>query len=142
MDADTSQPRARGRFIKLDDVELLHPMPGQVCRPILGEQMLANVVYFEPHSVAPIHTHLEEQIVVVLDGEFEYEVGGERRVMRKGDVAMIPPWVPHGAFVGDQACVELEVFTPPRATVLEHAVVERQRLEGQRQPESKSQSES
>jgi quercetin dioxygenase-like cupin family protein len=120
----------QGWFVTLDDVEYLVPMPGQKCRPLLGEQMLANVVYFEPHAVAPVHSHLEEQIVVVLDGEFEYEVGGRVQVMRKGDVALIPPWVPHGARVGDLACVELEIFTPPRATVMHHAIQERQRLRG------------
>jgi quercetin dioxygenase-like cupin family protein len=121
----------RGRFLSVDDVEYMYPMPGQKCRPILGEDMLANVVYFEPHAEAPRHVHVEEQIVMVLEGEFEYEVDGVVRLMRKGDVAMIPPWVPHGAHTGDSPCTELEVFTPPRATVLEHAQQERARTEAQ-----------
>jgi quercetin dioxygenase-like cupin family protein len=124
--------RPRGRFLAVDDVEYMYPMPGQKCRPILGEDMLANVVYFEPHAEAPRHVHVEEQIVMVLEGEFEYEVDGVVRLMRKGDIAMIPPWVPHGAHTGDLPCTELEIFTPPRATVLEHAKAERARAEAER----------
>lgn len=117
--------KPRGRFVTLGDVEYLHAIPGQKCRPIVGENMLANVVYFEPHAEAPRHTHVEEQIVMVLEGEFEYEVDGEVRLMRPGDVALIPPWVPHGAHTGESPCTELEMFTPPRATVLDHAQQER-----------------
>ena len=40
--------------------------------------------------------------------------------MRPGDVAVIPPWVPHGARTLDSGCLELDVFTPPRTTLVEH----------------------
>jgi len=38
--------------------------------------------------------------------------------MRVGDVAVIPPWVPHGAKTHERACREIDVFSPPRATLL------------------------
>jgi quercetin dioxygenase-like cupin family protein len=41
--------------------------------------------------------------------------------MRPGDVAVIPPWVPHGAHTLESSCVEVDMFTPPRRTLLEHA---------------------
>ena len=47
-------------------------MPGLEFRPVLGESTLTNFVHFEPNTEAPMHVHEEEQIVIVLDGEFEF----------------------------------------------------------------------
>ncbi|HEX6931670.1 MAG TPA: hypothetical protein VF162_05985, partial [Streptosporangiaceae bacterium] len=40
---------------------------------------------------------------------------------RKGDVAVIPAWVPHGAWTVDTHCEELDVFCPPRQSLLKLA---------------------
>jgi quercetin dioxygenase-like cupin family protein len=68
-----------------------------------------------------MHVHVEEQVVVVIDGEFEFTIDGTTRTMRRGDIAVIPPWVPHGAITHEIGCVEVDVFSPPRTTLLEHA---------------------
>jgi quercetin dioxygenase-like cupin family protein len=68
-----------------------------------------------------MHVHVEEQVIVVLDGAFEFTIDGETRTMRRGDIAVVPPWVPHGAIAGEEGCVEVDVFSPPRTTLLEHA---------------------
>jgi quercetin dioxygenase-like cupin family protein len=86
---------------------------------------MTNFVHFEPNTEAPMHVHEEEQIVIVLDGEFEFELDGEVRTMRAGDVAVVPPWVPHGARTTDTTCDEVDVFNPPRATLIEHATKQR-----------------
>lgn len=111
-------PTADGRFVRVEDVEKVTFLDGLTFRPILGHNALVNHVYFDPHVEAPTHVHVEEQIVVVLDGEFEFWIGDESRVMRRGDVAMIPPWVPHGARTHEAACVELDIFSPPRSQLL------------------------
>ncbi len=41
--------------------------------------------------------------------------------MRKGDVAVIPAWVPHGAWTIDTHCEEVDVFCPPRQSLLKLA---------------------
>jgi quercetin dioxygenase-like cupin family protein len=71
-----------------------------------------------------VHVHEEEQIVIVLDGEFEFSIDGDVRTMRPGDVAVIPPWVPHGARTLDTRCTEVDVFTPPRRSLLQHAAAQ------------------
>jgi hypothetical protein len=40
------------------------------------------------------------------------------RVMRRGDVCVVPAWVPHGAWTGDGKCLEIDVFVPPRQSLL------------------------
>jgi quercetin dioxygenase-like cupin family protein len=115
------EPTAAGRFVDVDAVTPVEMLPGLDFRPVLGESTMLNFVSFAPHTEAPRHAHVEEQIVLVLEGEFEFEIDGEVRVMHKGDVAVVPPWVPHGARTRDTTCVEVDVFNPPRQTLLEHA---------------------
>lgn len=114
-------PTAPGRYVKVDEIAPVEFVAGLGFQPILAERSLVNVVSFEEHTVAPHHVHPEEQIVIVLDGEFEFDLDGDVRTMRPGDVAVIPAWVPHGAHTNDTTCRELDVFTPPRQTLLDHA---------------------
>jgi quercetin dioxygenase-like cupin family protein len=114
-------PTGTGRFVKVADVDGVEFVPGLNFQPVLGESMLANFVTFEPHVEAPMHVHVEEQIVVVTSGEFDFTIDGETRTLRPGDVAVVPPWVPHGAVAGAQGCTEIDFFSPPRATLLDAA---------------------
>ncbi len=118
------QPTASGRFVRLDKVMPVEFVPGLEFRPVLGERTMTNFVTFAPHTEAPVHVHEEEQIVIVLDGEFEFDLDGDVRTMRPGDVAVVPPWVPHGARTKDSPCYEVDVFNPPRRTLLDHAATQ------------------
>jgi quercetin dioxygenase-like cupin family protein len=117
----SGEPTAPGRFVDVSAIAPLEMLPGLDFQPVLGEQVLVNFVSFEPHSEAPMHTHEEEQVVVVLEGEFEFTLDGHTRTMRPGDVAVIPPWVPHGAVTHEHACREMDVFNPPRTTLVDYA---------------------
>ncbi len=117
----SGEPTAPGRFVDVSAITPLEMLPGLDFQPVLGEQVLVNFVSFEPHSEAPMHTHEEEQVVVVLEGEFDFTIDGHTRTMRPGDVAVIPPWVPHGAVTHDHSCREMDVFNPPRTTLVDYA---------------------
>ena len=117
-------PAAPGRYVEVAGVEPVEFVPGLEFRPVLGQNTLTNFVRFEPHTEAPVHVHEEEQIVIVLDGEFEFEIDGKVRTMHHGDIAVIPAWVPHGARTLDSRCTEVDVFTPPRRSLLEHAAAQ------------------
>jgi hypothetical protein len=36
-------------------------------------------------------------------------------------VAVVPSWVPHGAWTTDSHCLEIDVFSPPRQSLLKLA---------------------
>ncbi|WP_255325445.1 cupin domain-containing protein [Candidatus Solirubrobacter pratensis] len=74
---------------------------------------------FQPGAVAPMHHHVEQQIAIALSGELTFTAGGETRVMHAGDCVVIPPHVEHGGAAGPEGCNALDVFTPPRAGILE-----------------------
>ncbi len=123
-------PTAPGRFVDVSAIQAVEFLPGLKFRPVLAERTMANFVTFAPQTEAPVHVHEEEQIVIVLDGEFEFEIDGEVRTMRKGDVAVIPSWVPHGARTLDSPCTEVDVFNPPRRTLLDVATAQQSAAEG------------
>jgi quercetin dioxygenase-like cupin family protein len=114
-------PTAGGRFVDVQAIEPVEMVPGLNFRPVLGEGTMLNFVSFAEHTEAPRHVHVEEQIVLILEGEMDFEIDGDVRRMRVGDVAVVPPWVPHRARTHDSTCVEVDVFNPPRETLLEHA---------------------
>jgi quercetin dioxygenase-like cupin family protein len=111
-----------GMYIEVDkDVSAVEFVPGLVFRPVVGNKLMANFVRFSPDTVAPIHTHEEEQITIVIEGEFEFDLAGEIRTMRPGMAAVVPSRVPHGARTHDTSCFEIDIFHPPRQALLELA---------------------
>ena len=63
------------------------------------------VVYFEvePGEYLPTHTDSAEEILYIVAGEGEAQVGDERGVVRAGDLAVVPAMVPHGiANIGEE----------------------------------------
>jgi quercetin dioxygenase-like cupin family protein len=115
------EPEGVGRYVNLDSIDPVEFVPGLGFRPVLGQRAMTNFVSFEPGAVAPKHVHEEEQIVIILDGEMVFDLDGDVRTMRKGDVAVIPAWVPHGAWTVDTHCEEVDVFCPPRQSLLKLA---------------------
>jgi quercetin dioxygenase-like cupin family protein len=114
-------PAGPGRYVNVDAIAPVEFLPGLGFRPVLGQKAMTNFVSFEPGATAPRHVHEEEQIVIVLDGEFTFDLDGDVRTMRKGDVAVVPSWVPHGAWTTDSHCLEVDVFAPPRSSLLKLA---------------------
>jgi unsaturated pyranuronate lyase len=112
------EPAGTGRYVRVEEIAPAEFVPGLGFQPVLGDRAMVNFVSFEPGVEAPRHVHEEEQIVIVLDGEFTFDLDGDVRVMRKGDVAVVPSWVPHGAWTTDSSCLEVDVFCPPRRSLL------------------------
>jgi quercetin dioxygenase-like cupin family protein len=117
-------PGALPRWIEIDELETVQFAEGLTFRPVVGKDALVNWVSYEPNTVVPVHSHVEEQFTFVLDGEFEFECDGETRTLRRGSVVHIPAGVPHGARTYDTSCVQVDVFSPPRR-VLVDALAER-----------------
>ena len=118
-------PTGPGRFVTVNEIDAVEFVPGLEFRPVLGDNVMTNFVTFAPHTVAPVHVHEEEQVVIILEGELEFVIDGQTKLMRPGDVAVIPSWVPHGARTLEVGCTEVDVFTPPRKTLLDHARAQR-----------------
>lgn len=114
-----AQASDKGAFVKWDELDPIEIVSGLRFQPVLGGQLMVNFVHFEPHTEAPRHWHEEEQISFVLDGEFEFELDDEKRIVRRGQAVVIPPNVPHAARTRDASCLEVDVFYPPRKGLLD-----------------------
>ena len=87
-----------------------------VCTPDITNAKDLQVVraVFEAGQYHDFHTHPElEEVIYVLDGEIEQWVDKKSRVLKKGDVAHIPPGVVHGTFnSSDSAATILAILSP------------------------------
>jgi quercetin dioxygenase-like cupin family protein len=119
-DPEVGEDATGGAYVEVaKDVSAVELVPGLVFRPVVGEQLMASFVRFSPNTEAPVHTHREEQISVVLEGELEFDLAGDRRIMGPGMAVVVPPGVPHGARTHDTSCYEIDIFHPPRQALLE-----------------------
>jgi len=72
------------------------PIAGVSSYLFQGERQQFIFMSFDEDVAVPEHSH-EAQWGVVLDGRIELTIGGQRRVLRKGDTYFIPRNVPHSA---------------------------------------------
>ncbi len=76
--------------------------------------MLLAVVDLEANAIIPNHSHPHEQSGMVISGELEFFIGGERRLLHQGDIYIIPSGVDHKVCVGANPAQVLDIFSPVR----------------------------
>ncbi|MDA0734947.1 MAG: cupin domain-containing protein [Chloroflexi bacterium] len=89
--------------------------PGVRTQTFWGENILLSMVTFEANSLVPNHTHPHEQAGIMVEGELELSIDGEVRLLKPGDMYIIPGNVEHFARTGDTAAKALDIFSPVRA---------------------------
>lgn len=88
--------------------------PGVTLRTMWGERIMMSMVEIAPHAVVPMHMHPNEQAGMVLQGEFDFTIGGETKRLKQGDAYVIPGGVEHGVVGTDGWSMALDIFSPPR----------------------------
>src|SRR5262245_23918076 len=63
----------------------------------VGREVIQVRVDFDPGYAAPRHTHPGEEIIYVLEGTLEYEIGGKTSSVKAGDVLFVPAGTVHSA---------------------------------------------
>jgi quercetin dioxygenase-like cupin family protein len=85
-------------------------------RLITGDRMMIAHVYLKKGCIVPKHSHENEQITYILEGELKFWIGEDQNEIvhvKAGEVLMIPSNVPHQA----EAIVDtldVDIFDPPR----------------------------
>lgn len=112
---DVATSERSHRFTSVGELEPIALLDGLRARAVDGEHVSLAIVELAPGLRMPEHRHRNEQVGIVLRGEFDFSVGGESRVRRVGDMWVIPPGVPHAVVsTGVEGCTVAEVFAPPR----------------------------
>ena len=101
-------------FYDIDRLPRFDPIPGVTMSVMTGGRVMANWVRIEPDVAVPSHAHDHEQVGLVLEGEIIMTIGDETRRLRPGHAYTIPGNCPHGATAGEEGCLVLDVFSPPR----------------------------
>ncbi len=96
------------------DFKVLEPAPGFLVHAVWGERIMFSHVALRPNSEAPLHSHPHEQMGIVLEGEFEMTIGGETRLLKKGDMYLVPSNSTHGGITHSEQALILDAFSPPR----------------------------
>lgn len=75
----------------------------------------STIAFWNIDADAPIpqHAHMHEQIMHVVEGEFELTVDGKTEVLTAGAVVTIPGNIQHGG-KAITACKVIDVFMPER----------------------------
>jgi quercetin dioxygenase-like cupin family protein len=60
-----------------------------------GREVIQVRVEFDPGYAAPRHTHPGEEIIYVLEGTLEYQIGGKVTTVKPGDVLFVPAGTIH-----------------------------------------------
>jgi unsaturated pyranuronate lyase len=117
--ADRGETTLPGRFVAIAELPEVSVANGLVLQPLLGSSLMVSFARYEPGAEAPLHAHEEEQVFVVVDGEFDVTLGDETRRLKVGEAAVIPPWVPHRVTASDDGpATQIDVFCPPREGLL------------------------
>lgn len=100
------------------DIEL-KDLGGGIRRKILvsAPNLMICELQFETGAVAALHSHVHEQCTYIVEGKFEFDVGGTKYVISAGDCLYKQPNLVHGA-----VCLEkgklIDAFTPCREDFL------------------------
>ncbi len=97
-----------------DQREKKELFPGVIARTFWGENILMALVDLDSNSVVPAHHHVHEQSGVVLQGELQFTIADEVKVLKPGDLYLIPSGVEHSVTVGSQPAQVLDIFSPVR----------------------------
>jgi quercetin dioxygenase-like cupin family protein len=85
-------------------------------RVITAERIMLAHVYLKKGCVVPKHRHENEQVSYLLEGALRFWLGEdqrEERVVRAGEVLVVPSNLPHKAEALEDT-LSVDVFSPPR----------------------------
>jgi len=99
--------------LALNSLEPREIFPGYRARILHSDRMSFSYVDVDAGASFAEHDHPHEQVIHLLEGVFEVTVDGETRVMRAGDVAIVPPHARHRG-TAITACRILDAFAPAR----------------------------
>ena len=104
--------------VTLSEQPVFSGFPGISMQALAGANLMINRVVLVPDVVVPEHSHPHEQGGFVLEGLLRLTVAGETWDLGPGDAYVLPGDTLHGATVGPDGCVVLDIFAPPREDYL------------------------
>ncbi len=87
---------------------------GIMARLFWGDKMTVGLVDLDANAILAAHSHPHEQAGYVLKGEVKFTIGGETKLLKSGDMYLIPGNIEHSVAVGPKPTQIFEIFSPVR----------------------------
>jgi quercetin dioxygenase-like cupin family protein len=100
-----------GRF---DDLAAEEPQPGVRRRTVQAEHATVAEYVFESGASFPVHSHPQEQVTLVLEGDVELTADGRTERLAAGAWSVVPGGVEHGVRAGADGARFVAVVVPRR----------------------------
>lgn len=99
-------------FVNTDNLHVVERLPGWYGRYFHSSSMTFAHYEFIRRSSIHEHSHPEEEVYEVINGELEVTIDGVAQIARPGCVAIIPPGVRHS----------VKALTDGKAIIIDHPV--------------------
>lgn len=99
--------------LKLSNIPSKEIMPGYHGKLVHSSTMSIAFWEVEKDAEVPEHSHMNEQIMHVIEGDFEFTLDGDTQTYRPGDIVIIAPHKKHSGKALTK-CKLMDVFSPAR----------------------------
>jgi quercetin dioxygenase-like cupin family protein len=101
-------------LVELSEITPIQVWDDVIARRVQGERLTLAVVELAPNALVPEHRHANEQCGLVIEGEMQFRIDDEARVLGPGGTWRIVGSVPHEVRAGPEGAVVVDVFAPGR----------------------------
>lgn len=102
----------------LKDVPMIAPNAAIRAKMVASPELLMSFIECPPETDLAMHSHPAMQVLIVLEGSLDHNVGDESFHLEAGDVVLHPSGVVHGGY-SKTGFKGLDIFVPPREDYLE-----------------------
>ncbi len=101
-------------WVRRSQLPPFSPAPGIQIQPVIGESLMTCWIAMEPGAIVAEHSHVNEQLGVVVEGSVSITAAGETREMVVGDAYVVPSDLAHSGVAGADGVLLVETFVPIR----------------------------
>ena len=101
-------------WVRRSQLSPFSPAPGIQVQPVIGESLMTCWIAMEPGAIVAEHSHVNEQLGVVVEGSVSITAAGETREMVVGDAYVVPTDLAHSGVAGADGVLLVETFVPIR----------------------------
>jgi quercetin dioxygenase-like cupin family protein len=96
--------------------------PGVRRSSFSSERATVTSYVFRPGARFPLHSHPQEQITLIEEGEVEMTIDGAPRRLVAGDWSVVAPGFEHGIRAGREGARVVAIVMPPRERPNDYSV--------------------
>ena len=102
------------KSLVIDELPSKEMVPGVVLRSAYLDNVMVTFVNLASGSEVPSHSHPHEQITVMISGSLLFKLGGEEKLIRAGEVVLVPSGVEHCVEAVEGPAVAYDCWSPIR----------------------------